>query len=318
MTSRAVRRYPGVVDGFVAVTDPGWYEHLRRRSSPCDANFWRPSIRRFNLAPWTPFFFKLKAPHHAIAGFGYFAGFSVLPDWLAWDTFGDANGVQDLDALRARLRRIRDGARIEANPLGQIGCCLIAEATFFAPDAWVVPPDTWSPRTQTGATYSLDTGEGQRIWHECLGRVNHPTTPSLPSLSTHPRYGTPTLHRPRLGQGIFRVQVLDAYGRACAVTGEHSLPVLEAAHIRPYARGGEHSIANGLALRTDLHRLFDRGYITVDEDHRLVVGKRLREDFANGRSYYSLQGHLLEMPVRPDQHPTPSALSWHREQVFLG
>ena len=146
MTSRAVRRYPGVVDGFVAVTDPGWYEHLRRRSSPCDANFWRPSIRRFNLAPWTPFFFKLKAPHHAIAGFGYFAGFSVLPDWLAWDTFGDANGVQDLDALRARLRRIRDGARIEANPLGQIGCCLIAEATFFAPDAWVVPPDTWSPR----------------------------------------------------------------------------------------------------------------------------------------------------------------------------
>jgi len=70
-----------------------------------------------------PFFFKLKAPHHAIEGFGVFCAFTVLPDWLAWETFGDANGVDDVEALRARLRRIREGARIEADPLGQIGCC---------------------------------------------------------------------------------------------------------------------------------------------------------------------------------------------------
>jgi putative restriction endonuclease len=60
------------------------------------------------------------------------------------------------------------------------------------------------------------------------------------------RYGAPILHRPRLGQAIFRVQVLDAYGRACAVSSEHSLPVLEATHIQPYARGGEHDVANAL------------------------------------------------------------------------
>jgi putative restriction endonuclease len=52
---------------------------------PCleDANLWPPSARAFRLAVGTPFFFKLKAPHNAIAGFGYFAGFSVRPDWLA-------------------------------------------------------------------------------------------------------------------------------------------------------------------------------------------------------------------------------------------
>lgn len=306
------------MDGFVAVTDPGWYECLRRRPGPCDANFWRPSTRRFNLAPGTPFFFKLKAPHHAIAGFGYFEGFSVLPDWLAWDTFAEANGVADLEALRARLRRIREGARIDADPLGQIGCCLIAEATFFPPDLWVVPPDDWSPRTQTGAGYSLDSGEGQRIWHECLGRVGHPANHALTESPARPRYGTPTLHRPRLGQGIFRVQVLDAYDRACAVTREHSLPVLEAAHIRPYSDGGEHSVANGLALRTDLHRLFDRGYITVDDQHRLVVGRRLHDDFANGRTYYAFDRRPLTLPARPERRPSPEALAWHREQRFLG
>ena len=112
--------------------------------------------------------------------------------------------------------------------------------------------------------------------------------------------------------------VLDAYGRACSVTREHSLPVIEAAHIRSYADGGEHSLANGLSLRSDLHRLFDRGYVTVDEDHRFVVGKRLREDFENGRSYYGLHGSTLHLPTDPSARPSPEALDWHRNKVFLG
>src|SRR5882672_2983545 len=141
------------MDGFLAVTDPGWYERLSREPGPKDANFWRPSSRAFRLATGTPFLFKLKAPHHAIAGFGYFAGFTVLPDWLAWETFGDANGVADLEAFRGRLRKIQGGARIGADAGGRIGCCMIAEARFFPPDSWIVPPSTWSPRIQTGATY---------------------------------------------------------------------------------------------------------------------------------------------------------------------
>lgn len=304
--------------GYVAVTDPGWYERLARAPGPKDANFWRPSTRAFRLEEGTPFFFKLKAPHDAIAGFGYFASFSILPDWLAWETFGEANGVGDLAALRARLARIQDGARIDADPGGRIGCCLIAEAHFFPPEAWVRRPADWSPRTQTGGSYDLTRGEGQRIWVECLERtLARPADDRLVARDAA-RYGAPVLHAPRLGQGIFRVQVLDAYGRACAVTGEHSLPVLEAAHIKPYARGGEHAVSNGLSLRSDLHRLFDRGYVTVDEHGRFVVGDRLKADFANGRSYYSLRGQPLTIPAHAPWHPSADALAFHRTQVFLG
>lgn len=71
------------MDGFVAVTDPGWYERLSRDPGPKDANFWRPSAKvPRRMAIGTPFLFKLRAPQNAIAGFGYFAGFTVLPDWL--------------------------------------------------------------------------------------------------------------------------------------------------------------------------------------------------------------------------------------------
>ena len=90
-----------------------------------------------------------------------------------------------------------------------------------------------------------------------------------------------------LGQGIFRVSVLDACDRACAVTGEHSLPVLEAAHIMPYADGGTHDVTNGLLLRSDIHRLFDLGYVTVTPEYRFKVSDALAEDFHNGRTYYA-------------------------------
>jgi putative restriction endonuclease len=64
---------------------------------------------------------------------------------------------------------------------------------------------------------------------------------------------------------------MDAYGRACAVTQEHSLPALEASHIQPYAKDGPHDVRNGVLLRADLHRPFDQGYVTITPEYRLEV-----------------------------------------------
>lgn len=65
--------------------------------------------------------------------------------------------------------------------------------------------------------------EGLRIWEECLARTR--ATEMKPAVrqpllvrEDSPGYGTPQLVQPRLGQGIFRVAVMDAYSRACAVT----------------------------------------------------------------------------------------------------
>ena len=69
--------------------------------------------------------------------------------------------------------------------------------------------------------------------------------------------------RPRFGQGTFRAVVTDLYERRCAITQEKALPALEAAHIRPFHDLPEHEVTNGILLRSDVHRLFDAGYITV-------------------------------------------------------
>ena len=133
-----------------------------------------------------------------------------------------------------------------------------------------------------------------------------------------PRYGGPVLVRPRLGQGAFRIGVTDVYERRCAVTGERTLPILDAAHIRPYGAGGEHEITNGLLLRTDVHRLFDFGYVTISSDGRFEVGRRLKEDFENGRLYYDMHGRPIRPPRDENQRPARDALEWHRANKFLG
>lgn len=81
--------------------------------------------------------------------------------------------------------------------------------------------------------------------------------------------------------------------RQCAISGERTLPVLEAAHIKPYTQSGPHATANGLLLRSDLHKLFDTGYLTITQDHRVEVSGRIREEFENGREYYRFRGSKL-------------------------
>src|SRR5277367_3548747 len=101
------------MQGFVGVTDQGWYQFLRARADLTEVNFWRPGSTTFGaLARGEPFFFKLKAPYNAIGGFGLYAAFERLPVWHAWDVFGQANGTSDEFQLLERLRRITRDARL--------------------------------------------------------------------------------------------------------------------------------------------------------------------------------------------------------------
>jgi len=299
--------------GFLAPTDYDWFRFLRSREGIDEVNFWRPSGRQeFRvLQPGEPFFFKLKAPHNAVGGFGLFAGFKRLPDWLAWEAFGVKNGAADLAQLRRLLGRYTD------DPKGEIGCVMLTSPVFFPDGAFVEQPRDWKREAVRGKSYDLASGEGRRILEECLARAAA-TAPALVFEEAGARFGEPSLVRQRLGQGTFRVLVTDAYRGACAVTSEHSLPVLEAAHIRPYSSGGEHRLNNGILLRTDIHRLFDHGYVTITPDLRFRVSPRLREEWSNGRTYYELEGRPVRVPEDPGATPDRALLAWHGRSRFRG
>lgn len=307
--------------GYFANTDFEWYEFLKARSPLDEVNFWLPSGRNMlRIAPGTPFFFKLKKPHYAIGGFGIVARAEILPAWLAWDSFGIANGAADFPTMRKRIEKYREKSQVDMVGDYSIGCVMISSPIFFEREAWISQPVDWKPNNVRGEYYELEAREGARIFNECISRTTEAAVSEAVALVKEPgaRYGVPVLVAPRLGQGTFRIAVTDAYGRACAVTGEHSLPALEAAHIRPYADDGPHEISNGLLLRSDLHRLFDKGYLTVTPELTLEVGRRLKEDYSNGRSYYPFHGSEIRLPDDVALRPAARFLSFHNDQVFLG
>jgi putative restriction endonuclease len=107
--------------------------------------------------------------------------------------------------------------------------------------------------------------------------------------------------------------VIEAYERRCVVTGERTLPALEAAHIVPVTEHGTHELSNGLLLRRDLHALFDQHYVTVTPDKTVLVSKRIREEFENGREYYALHGKRIRGPRLDVNAPSIAALKRHND-----
>jgi putative restriction endonuclease len=323
--------------GFVANTDYDWFTYLRAMEPPIDeVNFWKPgSGTSFGaLVPGEPLFFKLKAPHNAIAGFGYFAHFSRLPVSIVWQMYGEANGARSYREMRERLVRIRSRFDRNTDPKQDfwIGCILVNHPVFFEERDWVPMPEDFKGQTVQGKTYDLTTGEGERIWMECLARAWRRRDAHTLSLYTPGAvrgdfvadapitsgYGAPVSVRPRLGQRSFRVAVLDSYGRRCAITNEKTLPVLEAAHIREYHDLPVHSIDNGILLRADIHKLFDSGYVTVTPEYQFEVSRRIKEEFENGRDYYALHGSRIRLPQDISNRPAIESLIWHNEQRYLG
>ncbi len=304
--------------GYFGTTDFDWYRFLKARQPLDEVNFWQPSAHGFRQPSGTPFFFKLKAPHYAIGGFGIFARYDEATVRVAWEAFGASNGAASLQQMRQRVNAYA-GTDSAAH---KVGCVMVSTPIFFDESDWIPQPVDWKKNIVSGAGYDLTVGEGRRVWEGCLERARrlqepHPRAADGDSgVGTPRRFGTPTLVAPRLGQGSFRVSVTAAYDSACAITGEHSLPVLEAAHIKPFAVDGSHEVSNGLLLRADIHRLFDQGYVTVTPDHRFVVSKRLAADFDNGLAYYKRDGKPVRLPASHRDQPSADLLRWHNDNVF--
>ncbi|MCL2542075.1 MAG: HNH endonuclease [Nocardioidaceae bacterium] len=311
----------------LGVTDNDWADYLRARPGITEANFWVPSAQRFTgrASLDEPFLFKTKTPRNQLVGGGFYAGYYEQRVSEAWAIFGEGNGVGSEAELERAIRTYRDRTGKEHHPDPTIGCVVVRNL-FFAPEGEDLPqPPHWGRSIVQGKTLDptdIDYEYVEHAFRSLQGgaRLDLLWDRDLIDVDLDSeRYGAPVLTRPRLGQGSFRLAVLDAYGNRCAVSGGRMAPTLEAAHIRPYARGGRHLVSNGLTLRSDLHALYDRGYLGVDADYRLRVSPRIQADFGNGVELYSREarGEVIRLPVSPEDRPDREALEWHMDEVFL-
>jgi hypothetical protein len=124
------------------------------------------------------------------------------------------------------------------------------------------------------------------------------------------------LVRQRVGQNIYRKAQLDYWGGRCAVTGLDLPEVLRASHSKPWADcqtdAERLDVFNGFLLAPDLDALFDRGFITFDNDGVILVSPKVgipqltalrMPDFNNLRLRWITPNHL-------------PYLVWHRDRGF--
>lgn len=300
---------------YVGVTDDNWFQYLKKQK-PDEVNFWQPnSARAFRaLSEGELFLFKLHAPRNYIVGGGVFVRQVMLPVSLTWDSFGIKNGTTSQSEFIQRMWKYRNVEKERAiDPV--VSSLIISTPFFLEEEDWIPVPQSWSLNIVSGKTYDTETEEGKILFTQISNRLA-----GVQKIGTElSKYGKPQIIIPRLGQGAFRVIVTEAYHRRCAITGEKTLPVLDAAHIKPFSENGPHAPSNGLLLRQDLHTLFDRGYLTITKDNVIEVSRRIKEDFGNGKEYYAYHGKgLANVPDRLIEQPSKEFLSWHNENVYVG
>lgn len=299
---------------YVAVTDDAWFYHLSGLKPVADeVNFWTPGLQPVPHPVGTPWLFKLHSPNNFIVGGGYFIHYSQMPLNIAWESFEEKNGVSSIVDLQRAIAKYR---KRPTSWTSLIGCAVLSEPFFWSRERWMPVPDDWAPNIVTRKLYDTESEPGKSLWLAVNERLPKPVSAFEHIATSAP--GRPQLIIPRLGQGGFRLVVTDAYTRRCAVTGERTLPALEAAHIKPFSEVQAHNVRNGLLLRADIHRLYDAGYVTVAPDFAFLVSKRIHADFDNGKEYYALSGRSIALPLSEADRPDPQNLEYHANNVYKG
>ncbi|MBI5403892.1 MAG: HNH endonuclease [Ignavibacteriae bacterium] len=302
---------------YIGNTDFDWYNYLKK-ISPEDINFWQPSglVHFRAIDKGSPFLLKLKSPINKIAGIGFFTSHSLLPIEFAWEVFQNRNGTQQFADFYSKIKSYRNSANpIEKNP--NIGCIILTDPIFFNEQDWIKIPENWSRNIVQGKTYDTEN-ENDKVYWQIVEKLllKYPSQSLEVTRDQIPIYNK-YMTNVRIGQGAFRVLVTDAYSRRCAISGEKTLPVLEAAHIKPYSTSGNNATYNGMLLRSDLHKLFDSGYITVTDKYLIEISKKIKEEFENGRDYYKYHGQqLVSLPSSKYDLPDRENLRWHNENCF--
>ena len=121
-------------------------------------------------------------------------------------------------------------------------------------------------------------------------------------------------------KGAFKKIVPRIYNQSCSISGMRIISSLEiqmvdACHIVPFSESHDDTITNGISLCPNLHRAFDRGLISIDNDFKLMISDKFSESCID----YSIAQYSckkLMLPLDKKYYPAINNLEWHRLHIF--
>lgn len=292
----------------VMLTDYDWFYNLSHTCFYQEINFWTPTPWNVNkLVPGSKVIFLLKEKFgRKICGFGHFKEYKNMSVEDAWKYYGLANGVKNLNEIRERVSKYTNkNSKMGYSGEGHlIGCVILSDVVFFQNDKFLsdIELGIKVPKQVVKFKY-VDLN------FSIFDVIVEPQNSKPFELPTGEKRYKQVNISDRKGQFEFRNKVLKAYQNKCCITGETVEDVIEAAHIHDYKTEDSNSIQNGLALRVDIHRLYDAGLLTIDETYTVHISPY------NISTYYQqFEGRKICLPAFDP--PSIIALKWHDENYF--
>ncbi len=126
-----------------------------------------------------------------------------------------------------------------------------------------------------------------------------------------------------IGGGIFKKVVPCIYNYTCCVSGWRmdalaDVQLIDAYHIVPFKVSHNDTISNGIPLCPNLHRAFDRGLFSIDQDFRVLVSDKFIETDNHPYGIKQFDGKRILLPEDKQCYPNLANFNWHRENRLLG
>ena len=128
-----------------------------------------------------------------------------------------------------------------------------------------------------------------------------------------------TIIKARVNQCFFRSAILSSYNLKCCITGLSIPDLLVASHIIPWAKDKENRTNphNGLCLNSIHDKAFDKGYITVTPEFKVLVSKYF-DNYSDEKAVNDLFRKYQNQPIiLPDKFlPKKEFLDFHYKNIF--
>lgn len=123
----------------------------------------------------------------------------------------------------------------------------------------------------------------------------------------------------RVNQSYFRNSLMQNYMHTCCMTGIRIPALLIASHIKPWKASTpaeKTAASNGLLLNAFHDRAFDQGFISIDDDYRIMVNHdKVKHSEVNDKWIYEFEGYTITLPAVGC--PSHEFIEYHHKHVFL-
>lgn len=119
----------------------------------------------------------------------------------------------------------------------------------------------------------------------------------------------------RIGQGLYRKNLINKYDCKCVVTGIDNPKLLMASHIKPWSICNNHEridLENGLLLSANMDKLFDCGLITFSQNGKMFISSYVGKE--NEKRLQISKDKIVNLKATNE---LLNYLEYHRDILFV-